>query len=92
MAGWGVCEDHVRASGGDIGKGGGDELSCGPRVRAVGCLGRGGSGDMQHVAGVDPTQEEPAGSGWVKAELLRSHISSKKSHQLNSFPNHEPDG
>lgn len=44
--GWGVCEDHVRASGGDIGKGGGDELSCGPRVRAVGCLGRGGSGDV----------------------------------------------
>lgn len=41
-------------------------------------------GDVQHGAGVDLTSGEPAGSGWGKAEQLHSHISSNKSHRLNS--------
>ena len=35
---------------GDLGKGEGDEFSCGDKVGAVGHLGRVGTGDLKHTA------------------------------------------
>lgn len=93
---WGVGVGNIPGFWRDTGKGAGDDFSFGVRARGCGercrrrCWALGWARQWRpaaeaHGLAGGSAQGEPAELGWVKAELLGSHISSKKSHQPNSF-------